>query len=330
MLKLRYLFDNRDLALMLLDNWEWDKNDADILNYYRISQNAIYPYKYNGKYFILRFIPWNEKTENEMKAEIGFIQYLFKKGLNVLEPVLSKDGNYLLKKNTPWGKYLVCAFRRVDGRQLTELDYNDEIVFGLGKTLGKLHKFSGEYHKVQKKSCFEVLEEMEYFTKNNLKNNRELFLREIDEIRNIFQKLPQNETNYGLIHFDFELDNIFYDEGSKKYSIIDFASSIYYWYTADIEQSLTNLKEEYSENDFEHMKTLFINGYKTEYSINEDELKLLPVFRRFDELRQYMNLKDVIEETWDNEPEWMTELRKTLNGIIMEIENNIKKQKTSA
>jgi hypothetical protein len=30
MLKLRHLFDNQDLALMLLGNWEYDKNNMDI------------------------------------------------------------------------------------------------------------------------------------------------------------------------------------------------------------------------------------------------------------------------------------------------------------
>ena len=48
------------------------------------------------------------------------------------------------------------------------------------------------------------------------------------------------------------------------------------------------------------------------------------MFRCFDDLRQYINLKDVVEETWDNEPEWMVNLRGTLNGIIMEIGNNLR------
>ena len=79
MLKLRHLFDNRDLALMLLGNWEYDKNNTDILKFFRISANAIYPYIHNGKTFLLRFIPWDEKTENEMERELEFIQYLQKK-----------------------------------------------------------------------------------------------------------------------------------------------------------------------------------------------------------------------------------------------------------
>jgi Ser/Thr protein kinase RdoA (MazF antagonist) len=325
MLKLRHLFDNRDLALMLLENWEYDKNDMGILNYYRISANAIYPYNHNGKTFLLRFIPWDEKTENEMEKELEFIQYLRKSGLNVLEPVLTKDGNYLIKKDTPWGKYLACAFKRVDGKQLSEFEYSDEIVFGLGKTLGSLHKYSSEYNNVKKESCFEITDRMEYFAQNKLTEDKQLVLKRIGEIKDIFQKLPKNKSNFGLIHFDFELDNVFYEETSKKYSIIDFGSSMYHWYAMDIEQSLANLKEEYSQNDFEHIKTLFINGYKTEYQIFEEEFKLFPIFRRFDILRQYINLKDVVEETWDNEPEWMVNLREKLNKKIMENINNLRK-----
>ena len=324
MLKLKHLFDNRDLALMLLGNWEYDKNNMDILNYFRISANAICPYTHNGKTFLLRFIPWDEKTENEMERELEFIQYLEKKGLNVLEPVLPKNGSCLLKKDTPWGKYLACAFKRVDGKQLSEFEYSDEIIFGLGKTLGRLHKYSSEYNNVKKESCFEIIDRMEYFTQNKLKEDKELVLKRIGEIRNIFQKLPQNKSNFGLVHYDFELDNVFYEETSKKYSVIDFGSSMYHWYTMDIEQSLANLKEEYSQNDFEHIKTIFMNGYKTEYQIFEEEIKLFPVFRRFDNLRQYINLKDVVEETWDNEPEWMVNLRENLNNIIMEIGNNLR------
>jgi len=101
MLKLRYLFDNRDLALMLLDNWDHDKKSLKMLNYYRISANAIYPYKMNGEVFVLRFLPWNSKIEAEMKAEINFLPYLRNNKLNVLEPIPSKEGHYLLKKILP-------------------------------------------------------------------------------------------------------------------------------------------------------------------------------------------------------------------------------------
>lgn len=48
MIKLKYLFDNRNLAEMLLGNWDYDKCSLEMFKYYRISSNAIYPFQNNG------------------------------------------------------------------------------------------------------------------------------------------------------------------------------------------------------------------------------------------------------------------------------------------
>ena len=57
MLKLRYLFNNKDLAHMILNNWENDNEDLNSLKYYRISSNAVYWCKNGGGTFFLRFAP---------------------------------------------------------------------------------------------------------------------------------------------------------------------------------------------------------------------------------------------------------------------------------
>lgn len=48
MLKLKNLFDNRDLTKMILENWEYDPSSLDMFDYYRISSNAVYPFKNEG------------------------------------------------------------------------------------------------------------------------------------------------------------------------------------------------------------------------------------------------------------------------------------------
>jgi len=46
MLKLKYLFENFNLAKQALSNWGYDSDTIDkMLGYYRISSNAIYPHK---------------------------------------------------------------------------------------------------------------------------------------------------------------------------------------------------------------------------------------------------------------------------------------------
>ena len=332
MLKLRYLFDNRDLALMLLGNWDYDKNALDMLDYYRISANAIYPYKQNEKTFFLRFTPFDVKTEQEMIEEIKFIQYLKEKELNVLEPILSKDKNYLIKKYTPWGEYLACAFKKVSGDRLDGfnsdgIEYTDDLLINYGKTLGKLHKYSSQYKKVSKKSCFDLLEEMEYSWKNKFNNRNYRITKEFTEIKELLYKIPKNESNFGIIHGDYELDNVFYDKSSKNIAIIDFGSSLYNWYIMDVETSLENIKEELSDKDFNKIKTLFINGYTEEYQYNEKELEFLPLLKRLNELCGYIELLISIEEVWDNEPLWLVELREKLNkNYIQKYEADIEKR----
>jgi len=57
MLKLKYLFDNRDLAIMLLENWDYNRDRVDALDHFRISANAVYPFFMGDAPHFLRFAP---------------------------------------------------------------------------------------------------------------------------------------------------------------------------------------------------------------------------------------------------------------------------------
>ena len=76
MLKLKYLFQNKDLAHMLLSNWENDNEDSNLLNYCRISSNAVYWCKNQGNTFFLRFVSAEEKSMEKILAELEFLRYL--------------------------------------------------------------------------------------------------------------------------------------------------------------------------------------------------------------------------------------------------------------
>jgi len=63
MLKLKYLFDNEDLAKMILENWKYDPSSIEMFKYFRISSNAVYPFKSEEKVMLLRFAPCTEKDK---------------------------------------------------------------------------------------------------------------------------------------------------------------------------------------------------------------------------------------------------------------------------
>ena len=316
MLKLKNLFDNRDLTKMILENWEYDPSSLDMFDYYRISSNAVYPFKNEGNVKILRYAPCTEKNKNNIIAELEFIRYLKTKKYPVLCTVPSKDNRELLEVNTPWGKYSAVVFDRVPGVQLGQIDYTYNMCRKHGKALGKLHKISSEYKpsKALRWSHADVL----LWIENELSNfsDEDLAMQEAKLLNEFFSKLPKNEQIYGLVHFDFELDNIFYDQTTDMLNVIDFDDSMYHWYAMDIEQALDNIAEEIS-GDFSLMRDCFIKGYREEYSVSDEMLSYLPMFRRFANLYGYVRVLLATKEVWDNEPKWMTNLRRHL-AVLME------------
>lgn len=312
MMKLKYLFDNRDLAKMLIGNWKYDKNSLEMFKYYRISSNAIYPFQSEGKTQLLRFAPISEKDKNNILAELELIRYLRFNKFPALRTVLSNNVEELITAKTPWGEYYATVFDRVPGVQMGDVDFDEGILFQFGKTLGKLHKLSSMFVPTNRRWSYEevllwmssILSEFQ---------NQEPAIREIEQLQTYFSKIPKNKDIYGLVHYDFEVDNVFYDEATGICNVIDFDDAMYHWYVMDIEQTLNSIKEAMVPMRYVWGRECFLNGYKSEYPINDEMLYLLPVFRRFADLYSYTRILRVSAEKWNNEPKWLADLRVKLD-----------------
>ncbi|CAN7286571.1 phosphotransferase enzyme family protein [Rossellomorea sp. LjRoot5] len=321
MLKLKYLFNNEDLAEMLVSNWEYDGQSPDLFKTYRISSNATYSYQFNGKTQFLRFAPTSEKCRENLLAELDFISYLRSKEYGVLEVVESKSGEKLVEVQTPWGKYYATVFKQVPGVPISETELNDHIMFNYGKSLGKLHRLSSEYHPVQSKrwSFSDVLASIESVLMDL--PHETLALKETKLLKDYFKSLPKTKSHFGLIHYDFEYDNVFYDTKSQYCHVIDFDDAMYHWYVMDIEQTLDSLQDCIPPEKYQEKKECFLDGYRTEFEIQDDMLPLLSAFRRFADLYGYVRILKSTEDQWNHEPEWLVGLR---GGLIEAMKNKSK------
>ena len=315
-MKLRHLFSNPALAEMLLKNWEYDETSLDLFQYFRISANAIYPFKKDGEVHFLRCCPTSEKTKDNIFAEIEFLNYLRSNQYNALEPIPSKNGDELIQKSTPWGEYYVSVFKRVMGKQISETDFSDEIMFSYGAALGQLHALFSKYiaPKTKRWTHVDVFNWIEETLKSLARETSAM--EELDLLREYFSKLPINSKNYGVIHYDFELDNVFYDKATTYCSVIDFDDAMYHWYIMDIIQALHSIKSETAEPEFPHKQAVFIEGYKSRFDIDDGLFAMMPVFKRFANLYQYARVARAMHEHWDNEPDWMVELRAKLTKSL--------------
>ncbi|HEX3043141.1 MAG TPA: phosphotransferase, partial [Bacillota bacterium] len=141
-------------------------------------------------------------------------------------------------------------------------------------------------------------------------------MSEIRILRDFFTGLPRTKENFGLIHYDFELDNVFWDETNNCFSVIDFDDAQYHWFVMDLEQAVESLCEEGTADNQAQAKGNFIEGYRSEFGISDEMVELMPVFRRYANLYGYVRILRSGAETWKNEPEWMVGLREKLTGFM--------------
>ncbi|MEK4329719.1 phosphotransferase [Paenibacillus sp. FSL R7-0297] len=313
MLKLEYLHNNEELASMLLGNWEFDPESLHLFQYYRISSNAVYPFENAGENQLLRFAPAAEKRKDNVRAELEFIAYLRECGYGVLEAVASNTGEKLVEADTPWGAYYASVFKRVGGVQLGSTELSDHILYKYGEALGQLHQLSSEYtpveaarwsHKDVLEWMLSVLAEFPW---------EEAAVAEARLLIEYFSGQPVTTKNYGLTHYDFELDNVFYDEGTDTISAIDFDDAMYHWYAADIEQALDSLRGEVAPETYEHQKQCFMDGYAGWYNLPQ-EGPSMAACRRFADLYGYVRILRSAAEQSEHEPEWLITLRSRLAG----------------
>jgi Ser/Thr protein kinase RdoA (MazF antagonist) len=313
MLPLRHLFDNRDLAQMLLANWDFDEDKMEYLDRYRISSNAVYPFSKQGSTCFLRFSPAEEKAPGSVRGELDFLFYLRSCGYPGAEVLLSREGQDIVEKDTPWGRFIAVAFRGVPGVRLDQLESSEAIIHGLGQSLGRLHRMSSRF--ATSGPLRQDWRQRLDWTKEVLTacGAPSLALEEHRILTDYFGGLPIDRKNYGLIHYDFELDNVFFDESTRIFTPIDFDDSVHHWFVMDLAQTLDSLEDEYPIEQHASNQRRFLSGYRSEWEVEESMLDRLPVFRRYAALFGYARVLRSIAEHWDHEPEWMMGLRQRLN-----------------
>lgn len=110
-----------------------------MLSYFRISSNAIYPFrnkKDKAEVYFLRLSPSEEKAFADVSSEILLIQWLNEKGFPAMRPIAMKTGEFAKEIRTKWGTYNVSCFAKVSGDSLEDTEGNLDIVRGYGGILG--------------------------------------------------------------------------------------------------------------------------------------------------------------------------------------------------
>lgn len=296
-------------ARQLLSLWTHDEGS---LAYWRASSNFVYTFLRNGKRYFLRFVHEEDNNLNQTKAELDFLQYLIKHGYPAAAPVRSDNNQRIETIRMESGTYYGVVFEQAEGVHVP-LDKMTDLHLELwGESLAALHTLSESYvhGEATRQSWSDALE---FIASDLRRDSRDtILLLELDYLREHLAALPIGAGYTGLIHYDFETDNVFFDEENKRYSAIDFDDSMTHWFMMDVASAVSDLLEQDSKEATERVER-FIEGYKSVKDIDEHWKDQLPLFGKFADFYMLARLKRSMEGFDDtNAPEWAIRLQEKL------------------
>lgn len=296
MLKMKYLMEDFDLARLALTHWPHDEATLpERLTWFRISASAVYPFDdAGGRLCFLRLIPAEETSAAELQGELDFLGYLQRCGYPAMRPIPSSAGETLLTIGTPDGLWYASAFTGVPGQPLEDLPMTDALAGAYGAALGRLHALSMACTPHQKcRSHAGVLAWAEGAFRAC--GAPPALAEACRDTAQRLSALPRTAANYGMVHYDFEPDNVFWD-GTACHAI-DFGDAMLHFYAIDLVQALDELDGAYH--------AAFLRGYRAACPGSEADEADFPLMRRFRDLLSCARLHHCLSDVPDVQPSWM-------------------------
>ena len=128
------------------------------------------------------------------------------------------------------------------------------------------------------------------------------------------ESLRSGGEHYGLIHYDFELDNLCWHE--QEFGILDFDDAAHHWYAADIAYALRDLFDDGVDLNDDRFRA-FMTGYTGHHAIDSGLLEQMPMFLRLHSMYMFGRLSQALDLPPDAEmPDWLRGLNGKLQGWV--------------
>ena len=290
------------IAEQVLKPWEHDRGSV---TFFRASANFIYLFRKAGKRFFLRFAADSERTREAIEAEIDILKWVAARGMAITPPIESSNGKFVETVATDLGLFHSVVFGEAEGSQLEIEDLDDDHFWRWGATLGLLHSALKEYTGPGLSLRSTWRDHLELI-RTYLPRKQSPVWSEFEQIASWLETLPVSPDSYGLIHCDFELDNLYWQE--TTIAIGDFDECSYAWYGMDLAFALRDLFRYHVDLNSKSFLA-FVRGYGTEHGLDAELVSQLPLFLRMAKLLTYARIvrsMDLPPQTED--PAWLQAL----------------------
>jgi Ser/Thr protein kinase RdoA (MazF antagonist) len=292
----------------ILEPWGFDEESIAIV---RASANFVITFTKDGKRYFLRFNDSSEREYSTIEAELNIVKYLGDQSVNVARPVKSLKGNDIEVAETDLGTFYAVVLEALEGKHDDLEEMSERQTYLWGKALGNLHAHLKQLPKEYMENRPSWKEHL-IGAKAVLPEHEPAAQRECDRLLEWADGLSLSKEHYGIIHYDFELDNVMFNHDTI--GMLDFDDSSVHWFAADIVYALRDAGDFDVENP---VTRTFIEGYESETDLDLDILKAASGFERMHYLISLAKLIRAVDiEEGGDHPGWLEDLRVKLVGVM--------------
>lgn len=228
--------------------------------------------------YVVRVYCYNWRTKVEIQQELELLNLLKNNDLSVSFPIPDKKGDLIQEIHAPEGLRYVVLFTFAEGEKMRFM--TNETCFAIGSIMAKIHNITASKKIERVNYNSDVLMNKAYDQLNLFFSND---LSEMKYIKQITSKISKNfeesnlsENQKGIVHLDIWYDNLSVNK-ENEITIFDFDNCGNGLLILDVGYFCKQLFFiESDKNEYEMKVENFINGYRTERSLSEKEMKLIP------------------------------------------------------
>lgn len=253
-------------------------------------ENAVYAAQQNKKEVFVRFTSRMRRSSSQIAAELKWIKNLDSEGFAVPKVVLTPERELSTDFRYDQELFHIAVFEKIIGKNPnTEVLLKDGFLESMGMLMARFHNHSQRhgYHNLDREQWYDE-RGTRFARKFALRSKNDPFSIKFLEHLDWMKHLPKSQENYGLVHADLNLGNLFVTESDEIY-VIDFDDSCFHWFVFDLAIMLMPISVEAKSdgNSVKEQKALnaLIYGYRKTRHITDEDIDLIPKFIDFAFLR---------------------------------------------
>lgn len=270
--------------------WELNGAQLDLIKY---RENAVYKLTgVNGELFALRIHRPGYHDHTSLLSELQWMDALSQFGVATPEVIRNTSGELMTKVIIPetGEDVYIDLFAWVDGASLAAdsdamatAEQCHKIYYTIGEIAAQLHNHSSSWELPEgfKRHAWDLdglvgeepfwgrFWELELLTEEQKSLLEEARAKAIE----LLNKLDTSPVNYGLIHADFDPNNIMKEGDIVR--PIDFDDAGFGWHIFEIATALYFMQ---TEPHYEVMKEAILDGYRSKRSLSYEQLEHLDLF----------------------------------------------------